>query len=115
MGQRAFGSIYTHGYARVSVCVPKVKVAEPSFNVERHLALAREAGADRAVVALFPEMGLSAYSNEDLFHQDALLDATEEALAKVVGASREMGTVLVVGTPLRLERKLFNCGVVIHR
>ena len=49
MAQRPFQSIYTHGYARVSVCVPKVKVADPSFNVERHLALAREAAADRAV------------------------------------------------------------------
>src|ERR1051325_11126448 len=115
MAQRPFQSIYTHGYARVAVCVPKVKVADPSFNVERHLALAREAAADRAVLALFPEMGLSAYSNEDLFHQDALLDATEDALGKVAAASREIATLLVVGAPLRLEGKLFNCGVVIHR
>ena len=32
-----------------------------------------------AVVA-FPELGLSGYSNDDLFHQSVLLDASEDAL-----------------------------------
>jgi NAD+ synthase (glutamine-hydrolysing) len=52
-------------------------------------------------VALFPELGLSAYSNEDLFHQDALLDASEAALERVVEASRDLAPVLLVGVPLR--------------
>ena len=112
---RPFDSIYTHGFARVAVCVPRVKVANPAFNAERTIALARQAAAGQVVLALFPEMGLSAYSNEDLFHQDALLDATEQALAQVVEASRELATALVVGAPLRLESRLFNCGVVLHR
>src|SRR5437763_7381845 len=75
-----FNSIYAHGFARASVCVPQVKVASPAFNADRTIALAREAAADHSVLALFPELGISAYSNEDLFQQDALLDATEEAL-----------------------------------
>jgi NAD+ synthase (glutamine-hydrolysing) len=115
MAARPFHSLYTHGYARVSVCVPRVKVAAPEFNLERHLTLAREAADDHSVLALFPELGLSAYSNEDLFHQDALLDASEDALGRLVRASAEMGTVLIVGAPLRVEQKLFNCAVVIHR
>jgi NAD+ synthase (glutamine-hydrolysing) len=112
---RPFQSLYTHGFARVSVCIPRVKVAAPAFNVERTLELAREACADRAAFALFPELGLSAYSNEDLFHQDALLDATEHALARVVDESANLPAVLAVGAPLRFENKLFNCGVVVHR
>jgi NAD+ synthase (glutamine-hydrolysing) len=111
---RPFNSLYSHGYARVAVCVPRVNVAEPAFNAERTLALAREAHADRAALALFPEMGLSAYSNDDLFHQDALLDATEVALSRVVQESTKLSPVLIVGAPLRFENKLFNCGVVIH-
>src|SRR5688572_24717601 len=111
---RPFRSLYTHGFARVSVCIPAVKVAAPAFNAERTIALARDAASDNAALALFPELGLSAYSNEDLFHQDALLDATEQALAQVVEASADLSTVLIVGAPLRLESKLFNCAVVIH-
>src|SRR5688500_5479813 len=94
-----FDSLYTHGFARVSVCVPHVKVAAPAFNAERTVAMARDAAADGAVLILFPEMGLSAYSNEDLFHQDALLDATEHALAHVVEQSKALAPVLLVGAP----------------
>lgn len=115
MPDRPFNSLYTHGYARVSVCVPRVKVASPAENAERTLALARDAAADHSVLALFPELGLSAYSNEDLFHQDALLDATEDALRHVVHASAALPTLLVVGAPLRLEGKLFNCAILVHR
>jgi NAD+ synthase (glutamine-hydrolysing) len=111
---RPFNSLYSHGYARVAVCVPRVKVAEPAFNAERTLALAQQADADKAVLALFPEMGLSAYSNDDLFHQDALLDATEAALGRIVQESTPLVPILVVGAPLRFENKLFNCAVVIQ-
>ncbi|HTL31137.1 MAG TPA: NAD(+) synthase [Tepidisphaeraceae bacterium] len=110
-----FGSLYSHGYIRVSVCIPKCNVAAPAFNAEQHIAMMRDADADGSVLALFPEMGLSAYTNDDLFHQDALLDATEDALRKAVEASAKLNTIVVVGAPLRFEAKLFNCGIVIHR
>jgi NAD+ synthase (glutamine-hydrolysing) len=113
--ERQFESLYTHGFARVSVCVPRVKVAAPAFNVERTIAMAKDACADGAALVLFPELGLSAYSNEDLFHQDALLDATEQALAKLLEQSVKLPAVLVVGAPLRFENKLFNCAAVVHR
>ncbi len=62
-----------------------------------------------------PELGISAYSNEDLFHHDALLDATEAALARLVAESRDLSPALIVGAPLRFEGKLFNCAVTIYR
>jgi NAD+ synthase (glutamine-hydrolysing) len=112
---RSFDSIYSHGFARAAVCVPRLKVAAPKYNAERTIELARQAGDDNAVLVLFPEMGLSAYTNEDQFHQDALLDMTLEALQAVVQASRDLLPVLLVGAPVRWENKLFNCAVVIHR
>ncbi|CAN5892402.1 NAD(+) synthase [soil metagenome] len=112
---RPFQSIYSHGFIRAAVCIPFVRVADPAYNVERTLGLARCASELNAAVALFPELGISAYSNEDLFHQEALLEAVEAALARVVEESRELEPVLLVGAPLRFEGKLFNCGVVIYR
>jgi NAD+ synthase (glutamine-hydrolysing) len=50
-----FVSLYRHGYARVCACVPGVKVASPQFNAERTIGLAREAAADGAALAIFPE------------------------------------------------------------
>ncbi|MDG2126129.1 MAG: NAD(+) synthase, partial [Verrucomicrobiales bacterium] len=109
-----FRDAATHGFVRVAVCVPELKVAEPGFNAEKTVELAREVVAQGAGVVLFPELGLSGYSCDDLFHQDALLDGVLEGLETVMRASAENGAVLVVGAPLRFEGKLFNCGVVVH-
>ncbi|MDQ3948989.1 MAG: NAD(+) synthase [Gemmatimonadota bacterium] len=109
-----FHSPYAHGFVRVAVATPFVRVADPAYNVERTLALARRASELRAVVALFPELGISAYSNEDQFQQDALLDAVRSALQHLLEQSRELSPVLVVGAPLRFEGKLFNCAVVMY-
>ena len=112
---RPYHSIYTQGFVRATVAVPFVKVADPEYNVGRTLRLAHHASEARAAIVLFPELGISAYANEDLFHQDALLDATRSALSAVVEASRNLTPVLIVGAPLRFEEKLFNCAVVIYR
>jgi NAD+ synthase (glutamine-hydrolysing) len=112
---RPFHSIYSHGFVRVAVCLPSVRVADPAHNVERTLDLARHAEGQRAILALFPELGLSAYSNEDLHQQDALLDGVRGALQRVVDESVDLAPVLVVGAPLRFEGRLFNCAVVIHQ
>jgi NAD+ synthase (glutamine-hydrolysing) len=110
-----FHSIYSHGFVRAAVCIPSLRVADPEYNLERTVALATRASAEQVAVALFPELGISAYSNEDLFHQDALLGATEQALARLVKTSAELTSVLIVGAPLRFEAKLFNCAVIIYR
>ena len=110
-----FNSIYTHGFLRVATCVPIVEVASPKRNLEETLKLATEASAQKAGLAVFPELGLSAYSNDDLFLQDALLDAVQEAIAELVRASRELAPMLIVGAPIEDEAKLFNCAVVIYR
>ncbi len=110
-----FNSIYTHRMVRAAVCVPSLRVADPAFNLERTLALARRASDANAVVALFPELGISAYSNEDLFHQEALLDAVRLALEELVRQSESLTPVLMVGAPLQFDARLFNCAVVIYR
>jgi NAD+ synthase (glutamine-hydrolysing) len=112
---RPFDSPYSHGFVRAAVCIPFVRVADPRYNVERTIGLARRASEQAAVVALFPELGISAYSNEDLHQQDALLGGVETALSALVEESRGLWPVLLVGAPLRFEGKLFNCAVVIYR
>ena len=58
---------------------------------------------------------MSAYSNDDLFFQDALRDAVEASLAELVRASRDLAPVPIVGAPIEAEAKLFNCAIVIYR
>ncbi|HEX2243603.1 MAG TPA: nitrilase-related carbon-nitrogen hydrolase, partial [Gammaproteobacteria bacterium] len=113
--RQPFLSIYTHKFIRAAVCIPFVRVADPMFNIERTLGLAQRASDMKAAVALFPELGISAYSNDDLFHQDVLLGAVESALVRLVEDSRGLSPILLVGAPLRFEGKLFNCAVIVHR
>jgi NAD+ synthase (glutamine-hydrolysing) len=110
-----FDSPYSHGFLRVAVCTPRVEVAAPARNVQRTIALARRAAERKAALVLFPELGLSAYSNEDLVLQDALLDGVESAIHDLLEASRTLAAVLVVGAPLRTESRLFNCALVVCR
>ncbi|HUE96363.1 MAG TPA: NAD(+) synthase [Longimicrobiaceae bacterium] len=113
--KRSFHSIYTHGFVRTAIGVPFVRVADPAYNTDRTIALARRAAEAGSLLTIFPELGLSAYSNEDLFQQEALLGGVLEGLSRILDESRSLATVLAVGAPLRVEGRLFNCGVVIHQ
>jgi NAD+ synthase (glutamine-hydrolysing) len=113
--RRPFDSLYAHGFARVAACVPEMRVSDPLHNARATIALARRAEERSAVLAVFPELGISGYTSDDLFHQDALLDAVELAIGEIVDASRAMAPLLLVGAPLRHELKLFNCALAIHR
>ena len=108
-----FDSIYAHGFVRVAVGAPRVEVAAPKVNVRRTLELAERASARSAGIALFPELGISAYSNEDLVQQDALLDTVEAAVHEIIEASRGLPLLMVVGAPVRSEQRLFNCALVV--
>jgi NAD+ synthase (glutamine-hydrolysing) len=110
-----FFNLYNHGFIRVAVGVPEVQVADPRFNATTTIALMEQAAAEKAILALFPELGLSAYSCEDLFHQQALLDGSVEALQTVLAASEDLDLIAVVGMPLQVQHLLFNCAVVLYR
>jgi NAD+ synthase (glutamine-hydrolysing) len=110
-----FDSLYSHGFARIAAAVPRERIGDPAFNAERTLALAARAIESRAAVVIFPELGLSGYSIDDLLHQQALLDGVVDAIAGIAAESASLTPVMVVGAPLRHEHGLFNTAVVIHR
>ena len=110
-----FYSIYSHNFIRVSTCIPSLRVADPVFNVERTIELACRTSDLKSSIALFPELGISSYTADDLFHQEVLLGAVIDGIARILEGSRELTPVLLIGAPLRFEGKLFNCAVVIYR
>lgn len=109
-----FHNLYCHGFVRVAVCVPEVRIAQPQHNAQATLGLLAQAAGQGAALALFPELGLSGYTCDDLFHQRALLDACEQALATVIEGSRGHAVLAVVGLPLRVQQRLYNCAAVVH-
>ena len=109
-----FFNLYNQGFVRVAVAVPDVRVADPQFNVAATIALMQQAAGQRASLVIFPELGLTAYSCEDLFHQQALLDSAMDALHQVLAASQSLDLVTVVGLPVQVDHLLFNCATIVY-
>jgi NAD+ synthase (glutamine-hydrolysing) len=111
----SFHSIYSHGFARVGACTMKVEVADPERNAGAILDVARACDERAAALALLPELALSAYAIDDLLLQDALLDAVEAGVAKVLEGSRDLLPLILFGAPLRHRGRLYNSAVAVHR
>ena len=62
-----FFNLYHHDCVRVAVALPALKVADPTFNGFQTVEMMTQAARRDALVVLFPELGVSAYSCEDLF------------------------------------------------
>jgi len=109
-----FLDVRPHGFVRVAVCVPEVRVADPTFNAEAHLRILTRAHTAGAHYALCQELGLSAYSCGDLFFQETLLDASLQALERIARATAGWNLLVSVGMPLVADGLLFNTAVTLY-
>lgn len=108
-----FRNVHAHGFVRVGACTIPASAGDVDFNVEQILAQVQaNSGLDLIV---FPELCVSSYAVDDLFLQDAILDAVEAGLGRIAAETASSGTVFVVGAPLRRNGRLYNCAVVFSR
>ena len=110
-----FGALHRHGFVRVAAASPLASAGDVTLNVDETVKLAREAAARGADLAVFPELNLSSYAVDDLFLQDAFLDAVEAGIARLAAETAELGTVLLVGAPIRRNGRLYNTALAIAR
>ena len=108
-----FRSAYDQGFARVAAVTLPVTLADPAANAAAVIARARRLGEEGVCLAVFPELGLTGYSIDDLLLSDVLLRETLAAIETVRAASAGFLPAIVVGAPLRAGGRLFNCAVVI--
>ncbi|HYB12048.1 MAG TPA: NAD(+) synthase [Myxococcota bacterium] len=110
---REFFNLYTHNFVRVAVATPALRVAEPGFNLTATLTLMAEATRGKALVCVFPELGISSYTCDDLFHQQALIAGAEEALSELLRQTQDMALLALVGMPVQVDGLLYNCAALI--
>src|SRR6185436_13998883 len=101
-----------HGFVRMAVATPLVRVGDPEYNLAATVALMREAAREKAIVAVFPELGLSAYTCDDLFHQQALIEAAQDALAELLKQTKSLPLAALVGLPVAVDGLLYNCAAL---
>ena len=109
-----FYSSYAQGFARVAACTLPVVLADPEANADAVVAQVRELHEEGVALAIFPELGLCGYAVDDLLLQDPLLDAVDDAIARLAESTAGLRPVIVVGAPLAKGNRLYNCAVVIH-
>ncbi|MFT9323967.1 MAG: NAD(+) synthase, partial [Acetobacter sp.] len=110
-----FRSLYHQGFVRVAACTAPVTLADPYANRDQILATARTCAQQGVGLCVFPELGLSGYSIEDLLQHSTLQRGVENALVELAQATTDLLPVLVVGAPLGHRNSLYNCAVVLHR
>lgn len=103
------------GFLKVAAAIPSLRVADCIGNMERMAALAEEAARHGVEIVAFPELAVTAYTCGDLLLQPTLLDAAEEALARLARATRKLPLAVIVGAPLRHGSTLYNCAVVMSQ
>ena len=108
MNERVF-SLHTLGFLRTAVISPELRVADVAFNTQAILVALDRAAAQGCQVVVFPELSVTGYSCGDLFYQALLLQETRTALSTIAAATATLGLAAVVGLPLEVGGRLFNC------
>ena len=103
-------------FIRIGCAVPDVQVGNTVKNAEDVCFWLDRAEEKKCDLVIFPELAITGYTCGDLFFQDALLKAAEQALKTIAAHTEELPALTaVVGVPLRIGGRLFNCGAVISQ
>ncbi len=102
------------GFVKTAAASPEIKVADCEYNADEIIKLINEAKSKRVKILVFPELCITGYTCGDLFFQPTLLNGAENALKKIICSTENSDMLTVVGCPLRVNGKLYNCAVVIQ-
>jgi len=103
------------GFIRTAVASPRLKVANPMFNVREMKEILLQACEKQVQILAFPELCITGYTCQDLFFQRTLQMQALSALQCLLRETQEFPIVYIVGIPLSVRSRLFNCAVVIYR
>ena len=101
-------------YIRIACAVPPVKVGDTRKNAQDICNYIEKADAQNADLIVFPEMSLTGYTCQDLFHQDTLHEGVKAALRQIVECTKAHPQITaVVGLPARVGMRMYNCAAVV--
>ncbi|MBQ7102805.1 MAG: NAD(+) synthase, partial [Anaerotignum sp.] len=103
------------GYVKVGAAVPRLKLADCTYNKEQIIEMAKDAAAKGVRVLTFPELCITGYTCADLFMQRPLLVAAEKCVKAIAAETKDLDLFFVIGTPVMLDSQQFNCAVAIYK
>lgn len=103
-----------YGFVTVAAAIPAVKVADTDYNIQEIERLVRQAAEQAVEIICFPELSLTGYSCQDLFHSRLLLDKAEQALERLLDITLRYDVITIVGLPVAVDGILLNCAAVVQ-
>ena len=104
-----------NGFIKVAAGIPSVSVSDCAYNIRQIENMMARADGMGAEIICLPELCITAYTCQDLFRQQLLLDEAEASLLKLMEFSLGLNITALVGVPISFENKLFNCAAVIQK
>ena len=100
------------GFLKAAALSPSLRVADCVYNTQQILQDLQKAAARGVKLAVFPEFCLTGYTCADLFLQHTLQQGALTGLQTLLDDSRELDVLALVGLPLMVHGKLYNCAAV---
>lgn len=102
-----------YGFLRVAAASLRLRVADPSYNKNEIISAIEKAEGMGVKLLVTPELSVTGYTCADLFFSSALIKSANEALGEIVKATKGKEMAVLVGMPVAVRNKLYNCAVVI--
>ena len=102
-----------HSFIKVAAATPSVRLADPLHNAAACARLADLAFAEGVKLLVFPELCITGATCGDLFTHGRLIEGAREALSAFAAETAGLDLVCVVGLPVSLGDKLYNCAAVV--
>ena len=100
-------------FARVAAVTPKLSLGDVHKNSEFITDQIILHDKQDVEIVVFPELSLTGYTCGDLFLQEIIHSASEEAILNIVEKTKKCLSISIIGIPYRFDGRLFNCAVVI--
>ena len=101
-------------FIRIACAVPPVKVGDVLQNTRDICAFIEKADAQNADLIVFPEMCLTGYTCQDLFHQEMLYQGVKAGMSDIAACSKaHPHLTIAVGLPVRVGMAMYNCAALV--
>ena len=104
-----------HGFVKVAVATPNIRVADPYYNASELARMAKEASDCGVCVLTFPELSLTGCTCGDLFFSEKLISGSLDALLEYLEQTKRLELLSVLGLPMNVGNQLYDCAAVCYR
>lgn len=102
-----------NGFIKAAALTAPLRVADCAYNTKQLLTVLQDANRNGVRLACLPELCLTGYTCGDLFLQRPLLQGALAGLDTIVKASCQWDLVALVGLPLVVQGKIYNCAAAV--